>query len=292
MSEGTKERHISRRDFTRRAALVAATARCLPHELLKRPATSPGAQGGAPDEKLSPEGRQEVEATIQAIFRKRGDRLSQAQRADIGRLVIQLPGRADLENFAFTHDHDSVGETHRFCLIMRDVYGGDADLAMNILELRPHFLAQLGVEVGKRLVEQQDLRRVRDRPRQRNALLLPAGKLVRKPIGILLESHALQGAPDGGFTPRARNFVHLQAVCDILCHVQMRPQRVALKHHTEIALVRRHDDAARRIGDKLLAEVNCAAVGPYEAGDHVESRRLSAARRTQNRSQLSITKFN
>jgi hypothetical protein len=95
MSEGRKERHISRRDFTRRAALVAATARCLPHELLKRPATSPGAQGGAPDEKLSPEGQQEVEATIQAIFRKRGDRLSQAQRADIGRLVTE--GQKPLE---------------------------------------------------------------------------------------------------------------------------------------------------------------------------------------------------
>ena len=48
-----------------------------------------------PDEKLSPEGQQEVEARIQAIFRKRGDRLSEAQRADIGRLVTE--GQKPLE---------------------------------------------------------------------------------------------------------------------------------------------------------------------------------------------------
>jgi hypothetical protein len=86
---------ISRRDFTRRAAMAAATAACLPADLLAAsPLPAPPARQ-QPDEKLFPESQAEADAKIQAIFRKYGDRLSEAQKADVRRLLTE--GQKPLE---------------------------------------------------------------------------------------------------------------------------------------------------------------------------------------------------
>jgi hypothetical protein len=71
MPEGREDPNIFGRDFTRRAALVAATAGYLPHELPERPAISPERTGGrAPDGRLSSGAQDEAQAKIQASFRK------------------------------------------------------------------------------------------------------------------------------------------------------------------------------------------------------------------------------
>jgi len=93
-NERTECADISRRSFARRAALAAAAA-CLPRELIAgvEATSSPPQQQG--EEKLSPEGQDEAEAKIQAIFHKYGDRLSEAQKTDIRRLVTE--GQKPLE---------------------------------------------------------------------------------------------------------------------------------------------------------------------------------------------------
>lgn len=84
------ESQISRRDFARRAALAAATAACLPRELMANPLASlPSQDAPAQEPKLSLESQAEVEAKFQAILRKYGNRLSDAQKADIRRLVTE-----------------------------------------------------------------------------------------------------------------------------------------------------------------------------------------------------------
>ena len=62
---------------------------------------------------------------------------------------------------------------------MGDEDEGDADLALDALQLDLHLLAQLEVEGAERLVEQEHARVVDERARQRDPLLLPAGQLVR-----------------------------------------------------------------------------------------------------------------
>ena len=59
-------------------------------------------------------------------------------------------------------------------LVMGDVDGGDADLALQALELDAHLLAQLGVEVGQGLVQEQQARGLDDGAGQGDALLLAA----------------------------------------------------------------------------------------------------------------------
>lgn len=89
---------LSRRDFARRAALAAAGVAVLPRDLMAlavetKPdsnAAAPKLSSGAPPEpKLSDASRAEAEARIDAILRKRGDRLSEAQKAEVRRIVLQ-----------------------------------------------------------------------------------------------------------------------------------------------------------------------------------------------------------
>jgi hypothetical protein len=86
---------ISRRDFARRAAFAAATAACLPAELLSGSPLVASQPQQQPEEKLSPESQAEADAKIQAVFRKYGDRLSETQKADIRRLLTE--GQKPLE---------------------------------------------------------------------------------------------------------------------------------------------------------------------------------------------------
>jgi hypothetical protein len=100
---GKTETEVSRRDFARRTALAAASVACLPSEILARPlmatpvAKAPLAAPSSTQQqsKLSPESQAEVEGKIQAILRTRGERLSDAQKAEIRRLVTE--GQAPLE---------------------------------------------------------------------------------------------------------------------------------------------------------------------------------------------------
>ena len=57
---------------------------------------------------------------------------------------------------------------------MGDVDRGVAILVVQAAHLQAHLLAQIGIEVGERLVEQQRLGLDDQRARKRNALLLAA----------------------------------------------------------------------------------------------------------------------
>ena len=73
-----------------------------------------------------------------------------------------------------------VGHRQRLDLVVRHVDRGDAELALEPLELEAHRLAQLGVEVGQRLVEQQQRRLDDEGAREGETLLLAAGQLGRR----------------------------------------------------------------------------------------------------------------
>ena len=65
-------------------------------------------------------------------------------------------GGADLQELAAHHHGDAVGHRHRLDLVVRDVDEGRAEPAMQLGDLGAHVHAQLGVEVGQRLVHQED----------------------------------------------------------------------------------------------------------------------------------------
>ena len=73
---------------------------------------------------------------------------------------------------ATTSSHD-VRDHDRDAVELREVPG----------ELRAHLVAQLDVERGERLVEQQHVRPRGERPRERDPLRLTAGELRRTEVG-------------------------------------------------------------------------------------------------------------
>ena len=93
-------------------------------------------------------------------------------------------------------DHgDLVGQRQRLGLVVGDVDEGDAGAALQLLELGAHALAQLGVEIAERLVEQQDAGLDHQAAGERDALLLAAGQLARQPV---LEARQVDQRERGG----------------------------------------------------------------------------------------------
>ncbi len=102
---------ISRREFARRAAFVSAAASLAPSNLLSSEAIaapSP-AQHPANAPKLSPESQAEVESRIQSIFAQYGNRLSDAQKADIRRLATEAQPPLDRLRAFATDNGDGPG---------------------------------------------------------------------------------------------------------------------------------------------------------------------------------------
>ena len=99
-----------------------------------------------------------------------------------------------------------MGQEERLALIVRDVDRGDAEPPLQLPQLDAHPLAQLCIEVRERLVEEQDLRTAHQRPREREALLLPPGELRRgaflEPLEADQRERVLDHAPRVGFRRR------------------------------------------------------------------------------------------
>jgi hypothetical protein len=67
---------------------------------------------------------------------------------------------------------------------------------LQALQFDPHVDAEFRIEVGKRLIQQQDGRFDRERARERDALLLAAGQLRGAAVGEVREADALERRRD------------------------------------------------------------------------------------------------
>ena len=116
---------------------------------------------------------------------------------------IEFLRRADLPGLAVDHHHDAVGERQRLLLVVRHVDRGAAEHGVDAADLGAHFQAQLGVEVGQRLVHQHQRRPDHDGARDRHALLLAAGELAGQLVGLRFQPHQRQTPrpPGGRFRP-------------------------------------------------------------------------------------------
>ena len=152
------------------------------------------------------------------------------------RAQVDILGRADLLDAAVVHHGELVGHGERFLLIVRHEQEGDADAALHGLQLDAHLLAQLGIERGQRLVEQQHVGLQHQRARQRDALPLAAGEL-RPGLRV-----SLPVRPTSSSTSRTRARISVaawraQSELDVLARGEMRKQRVILEDGADVALV-------------------------------------------------------
>ena len=128
-------------------------------------------------------------------------RPEEARDEAVGGLRVGLLRRVELLHAAAVHDQDAVRHDQRLALVVGDVDGGDAELALDAAELELHLLAQLAVQGGQRLVEQEQVGLEHQRAGDRHALLLAAGQLVR---AAMAEAGRVGRAP-GSARPAARS---------------------------------------------------------------------------------------
>ena len=129
---------------------------------------------------------------LEQVHRRRAHEIGDEQ---IVRGVVDLVGRADLLQFAVLQHRDLGRQRHRLDLVVRDVDDGRARLLMQAFDLNAHVDAQLGVEVGERLVEQEHLRLSHQCAAHSDALSLATRKLAWPALQQMLD---LQGLRDRG----------------------------------------------------------------------------------------------
>ena len=178
------------------------------------------------------------------------------------------------------HRHP-VAQVEGLLLLVGDQDGGDAHPLDGPLELAAGALAQGGIEVGERLVEQQDAGLGRQGAGQGHPLLLAARDLPHPPCFKTGKLHQRQGLghPAGGLPLSAPGD---DAEGHVLAHGEMGEQGVVLEDHAEMPAL------GRQGGDVLALHPDAAAVRRLEAGDQAQGRGLAAARGTQQGEDLPL----
>ena len=148
-----------------------------------------------------------------------------------------------------------------------------------------HLADELGVESGRDLVEEDDLRRHHQRARDRDALLLAARELVRVLAGLLREpddveelARAQLGLGPGELPdpPRRER--------EVVDHGQVREEVELLEDDPDPLPDRRDVDAVAR--DLLALEEDAARLDRLEEVDAPQQRALAAAARADHHEDL------
>ena len=134
---------------------------------------------------------------------------------------------------------DPVAQRHRLDLVVGHVDGGDAEPLVQLVERRPHGHAQLGVQVGQRLVHQEGLRLADDGPAHRDPLPLAAGQRGRLALEVRLQAEHLGGLVDPALDLVLGRLAQLQAEREVLLDGHVRVQGVVLEHHRDVPVLRR-----------------------------------------------------
>jgi len=187
-----------------------------------------------------------------------------------------------LLNAAVVHNGQPVGNGQRFFLVVRDKNRGQAKPLLQRPDFFAHLDPQFGIQIRQWFVEQKHLGLNRQRPRNRDPLLLTAGKLARITVGIRIQTHHVERLLDAHRAFGFRHLVHFQTKRDILGNRHVRKQGIALEYHARIAFVRWYP------GHILAADLDGTGSRFDEAGHHAQRRRLAAAAGTEKCHHLAV----
>src|SRR5690554_876631 len=199
-----------------------------------------------------------------------------------GWFLEDLGRGADLLGHAGVHDDHALRERHRLDLVVRDVETGGAQAAMQFLDFKTHLHPQLGIQVGERFVEQEDLRFAHDGPTHRHPLTLPAGQLARATVQQMAQFEDLGCHLDTLLNLALAEAADLQPIGHVLVHRHVGVEGVILEYHGDIALSR------FQMVHLLSVDQDLTVGDGFQTGDHSHEGRFSAARRPDNDDELAI----
>ena len=165
---------------------------------------------------------------------------------------------------------------------MRNENAGRALLGVDALEFRAHGHAQLGVQVGERLIHQEELRLNDNRAGDGHTLALTAGHLRRVALEQVLDLRRLRRLVHALVDFFFGELLELERIGDVVVHRHMRPDGVALEDHGYAALTR------KLVQNALAVDQDIAAGNLFQSGDHADGRRLAAAGRAEEDDELAL----
>jgi len=86
-----------------------------------------------------------------------GRRPDKSGREGILRMTVHVVGTAHLNQSTLIEQGDAVAQCHGLGLIVGDIKGGDAHLALQPFQLAPGAGAQLGVQIGQGFIQQKHI---------------------------------------------------------------------------------------------------------------------------------------
>ncbi|MNC34859.1 hypothetical protein D3C75_833160 [compost metagenome] len=187
------------------------------------------------------------------------------------RLVVEVERRVPLLEATIVEHADLVADGEGFLLVVGDQDGAGAARFEYLADLLAEAAAQFDVEVGERLIEQQQARFGGQCAGQGDALLLAAGQLVRVALAQRPQLDQLEHL----FGDALALGMLADAEGDVLGHGQVRKQRVVLEHHADAAFFRGQGEAGA--GDGLAGQLNAALMDRLETGDGAQGGGLAAA---------------
>ncbi len=119
---------------------------------------------------------------------------------------------------------------------MGHVQGGDAQLALQSGDLGTGLHAELGIEVGQRLIHEEDLRLTDDCTAHGHALTLTTRQSLRLTIEVLGQVEDLSGLLDALADLFLRGAGDLQGEAHVVGDGHVRIQSVVLEHHCDVAV--------------------------------------------------------
>ena len=209
-------------------------------------------------------------------------RADEAGHEQVHRRLEEILRRVHLLQLPVPQDADAVAERHGLDLVVRHVDGRDAEPLVQLFERAPHGHAQLGVQVGQRLVHQEGLRLADDGPAHRDPLPLAAGQRGRLALEVLLEAEHLGGLVDPALDLILGRLPQLQAERQVLLDRHVRVERVVLEHHGDVPVLR------RQVVDHPVADLDRAAGDLLEPGDGPQRGGLAAPGGTDEYHELAV----
>ena len=164
-------------------------------------------------------------------------------------------------------------------------------IMMQALDLGSHFDPQLGIQIGKRLIQQKDFGIGYDGSGDGDTLLLSAGQFRRIPLRIFRDPHPFKRVHHFGPDLILGPFFYHKAKGHVVKDRHMRPQRVRLKHQIHAALAGLLKVVFLGIDDVLPIQIDISALGIFKACHNAQSGGLAASGRPQQCKEISIFRY-
>ena len=211
-----------------------------------------------------------------------GGHADELGRELVDRVVVDLDGGVGLLDLAAIDEHDLGGHAHGLGLVVRDVDEGGAQALVQGDELGAHLGAQLCVEVGERLVHEEDLGLLHHGAGEGHALALAAGELAGHAVEVVGEADDLGELCDATVALGLGDLGVDEAELDVVADAHRGIQGIVLEDHGDVTVAGVNVVHAHAV-DEQLARGNV-----LEAGDHAKRGGLAAARRSDEHGEAAV----